>query len=174
MKLEVVLSLLLLVTASVLGADPIDLQWRTPLALEEGESGKLKCTAKDNAGNVLVGWALTDASSSKSVLSKLDSSGDEIWRFSLPDVTTFFIREIVTDTAGNVYMVTMTAVGENFLDQQLMVIKLSSSGEELWRCPLGEDARYEGYLDFVVSSSGSVWVCYAIYNTPEEDRKSVV
>jgi len=159
MKLEVVLSLFLLAAVSALGADEVNWQWRTPLALGEGESGGLRCSSKDSAGNLLVGWTLSGPTQNKAVVSKVDATGTEVWRFALNYAAGFAVPEIGTDSAGNVYFITATSEIPGSLDQ-LMVVKLSPSGQEVWRCPLGEDALLHGYMDFTMSSSGTVWVSY--------------
>lgn len=138
----------------------MELQWRTPLALEEGESGALRDIAKDSEGNLLVGWSLYGPTYGKSVISKLDEDGNELWRFSLPETFIFNLKEIGTDASGNVYFVVPTALEEGSGNLQLTVIKLSPAGEELWRCPLGEEAWETSLMDFTMSPSGTVWVAY--------------
>ncbi|MGV3756910.1 MAG: hypothetical protein ACO1QS_16135 [Verrucomicrobiota bacterium] len=161
MKLEVVLSLLLLMMADVSGATPLASQWRLPLPQAAGEKSQVLCSAHDNAGNLLVGLSLTRSSGpGAGVVSKLSPLGVELWRFELPDFTLVYIGNIGVDADGNVYFTTGTAVVGSPTGQKVLLVKLSPDGQELWRCPLVDHPTPNPGYPFRISPTGTVWMSF--------------
>ncbi len=172
MKLEVVLSLLLLMMAEVSGAVPLASQWRLPLPQAAGERSEVYCSAHDNDGNLLIGRSLIRSSGpGAGIVSKLSPAGVELWQVEFPDFTTFYIPKIGTDAEGNVYFTTATAVIGSPSGQKVLLVKLSPSGQELWRCPLNVEPILNRRHTFKISPEGTVWMSFL--PTPQPSGQTI-
>ncbi|MCD6049801.1 MAG: hypothetical protein K0Q55_1204 [Verrucomicrobia bacterium] len=157
MKLEVVLSLLLLMMAEVSGALPLELQWRLALPQATDEKSEVLCSAHDHDGNLVLGLALTKPGPDAGVVSKVSPSGVELWRVEFPPVVSYYIRNIGTDAAGNIYFTTAANISG---EAKIVLIKLSPAGQELWRCPMPGHPPLNRTHTLKISPEGTVWVTF--------------
>jgi thiol-disulfide isomerase/thioredoxin/PKD repeat protein len=111
--------------------------------------------AVDESGNVVVtGYGYGETGSYDYITIKYDSDGNELWAryYDGPDITSDKPKEVVVDTAGNIY-VTGTSSGD------YATVKYDADGNEVWV------ALYDGIMNnadvpeaMAVDDSGNVYV----------------
>lgn len=173
MKLEVVLSLFLLAATNLLGALPLDLQWRAQVPQSAEEKTEVSYGVRDNENNIIFsGRRGNDATGYNGVVIKLDASGEKLWDVVVPDSAEFYISGLGTDEVGNIYFTTALTGGTT--GRPIVLIKLNPAGQELWRCPMDGTIDLNGIHPFRISADGTVWVEFFKDIAPANQEISVV
>jgi Beta-propeller repeat len=127
--------------------------------------------AVDSSGNSLItgytSGALigSNAGSSDIFVIKLDSSGSELWRYQTGTPTQDYSHDIAVDSSGNSFITGRTygnLIGSGARSLDIFVIKLDSSGSELWRYQTGTSSSDESY-GIAVDSSGNAVIAGHTY-----------
>ena len=139
------------------------IQWQRVLGASGTDTGY--GITVDNSGNVYVSGSTGGGGGANYniLIAKYDTSGAIQWQRALSDSNDLRARDIVVDSSGNLYNVSVAShQGQGSWDT--LIIKYDNSGNLQWQRVLGASSNDFGY-GIAVDSSSNVYVCGSSYGT---------
>jgi hypothetical protein len=132
------------------------IQWQRRLTGIQ-TSGILRSIAVDTSNNVYISADSQSEFQERSVVVKLDSSGNITWQRQLnpSESTSIFGSSVAINSSGDVYVGGLTSV--TGAGQEFLLYKLDSSGATLWQRRFGGSGTQSG-RSIALDSNGDVYI----------------
>lgn len=116
----------------------------------------------DKSGNyIITGSYVTSSGNSDLYVVKYDTDGNVLWQsnYDGPATGSDTGRAIKLDSSGNIYVTGLSFGGGNASNSDVITIKLSSSGQQLWAARYaGTDGSYDAGSSIVIDTQGDILV----------------
>lgn len=140
------------------------IQWQKTYGRSDGNSSYKADADADSSGNVYVVGGLYNSDSTRTTLTKLNSSGNRVWQKSFNGfyIGVTYLESVCVDIDGNIYVVGSDYVSSYYIG---FIIKFDSSGNILWQRTLSRSGQHLRLSYVAFKKSGSIYACGMLNET---------